>query len=73
VKRVRCWVEVYEHAKYGVINLCWHGEEPDRSRLIALQSDLWTPAEEIADCLEWARNLQVTLVTRGGDAGAPQD
>ena len=49
------WVEVYEHDEFGEIELTWDGQQPSRTHLIALQADLWTPAEEVDDCLEWAK------------------
>ena len=68
MKRVRLWLEVYEHAQFGEIELMWLGREPDRSHLIAIQLEFWTPAEEVEDCLEWVRSLQERECTRGGDA-----
>jgi len=65
---VKVWSEVYEHAEFGEIQVSWLGAAPDRSRLIAMQADLWTPAEEVESCVRWARNLQHDDVTRGGDA-----
>ena len=53
------WIETYEHESYGEIELTWAGSAPDRTRLIALQADLWTPQEEVDDCLRWAaRNIE---------------
>ena len=65
------WSEVYEHAEFGEIEIVWSGRAPSRTHLIAIQSDLWTPDEEVADCERWARNLQYGYVTRGGDAVMP--
>ena len=64
------WCEIYEHSEFGEIRVDWHGEVPDRSRLIAVQPDIFTPAAEVADCLEWIRGEQdrargVTLHERG--------
>ena len=49
------WKEIYEHDEFGMIEVSWHGSCPDRARLIAIQPDLWTPADEVADCLKWAK------------------
>jgi len=69
---VKTWVETYEHAEFGEIMVIWQGERDGlRSFLIAIQADLWTPPEEVDDCLKWARDLQHGNVTRGGDAGTP--
>ncbi len=52
------WSEVYEHAEFGEIEIHWEGPDPGlRSFLIAIQPDLWVPAEEVADCIKWARNI----------------
>ena len=72
MRRFSCWSEVYEHDTFGKIELTWHGEEPTRSHLIAMQSELWTPTEEVEDCLRWARNLQENGVTRAGDGGTSE-
>ena len=59
------WSEVYEHDEFGEIEITWEGPESGvRSFLIAIQPDLWVPAEEVADCLRWARNVQ-------GSGGVP--
>ncbi len=52
------WIEIYEHAVHGEIALSWQGEEPNRSHLIAIQCDLWTPRSEVDDCLQWAREQE---------------
>ena len=67
------WSETYEHAEFGEIEVSWLGVAPDRSHLIAMQADLWTPAEEVAACIEWARNVQDGYMTRGDDAMMPLD
>ena len=63
------WTEVYEHDRFGSIEVTWL--DRDRTHLIAIQSELWTPAEEIAACVEWARNLHDGNMTRGGEAAGP--
>jgi len=66
------WSEVYEHEDFGTIEVSWLGEQKgERAHLVALQSDLWTPVEEVESCIRWARNLQHEDVTRGGDAVRP--
>ena len=69
MERLRIWCETYEHEEFGEIALSWLGAEGDRSSLIALQSDLWTPVEEVEDCLRWARSLQYSDRCEGGDGG----
>ncbi len=61
------WTETYEHEEFGEIAVTWFDERPERTHLIAIQADFWTPAEEIEDCLRWARSLQDDDVTRAGD------
>ena len=51
------WSEVYEHPEEGEIEVIWSGSSPERTHLIAIQADLWTTEEAIADCFLWARNL----------------
>ena len=68
MERLRVWCEVYEHIEFGEISLMWLGAWPDRSRLLSLQADLWTPFEEVEDCLKWARNLQDGDILEGGEA-----
>ena len=63
------WSEVYEHDRFGQIEVVWRGELGERSHLIAIQSDLWTPVEEVEDCIRWARNLQCCETGEGGDGG----
>ena len=64
------WSEVYEHAEFGTIKISWSGARFGlRSFLIAIEPELWTPAEEVADCIRWARNLQLCEEGEGGDAG----
>jgi len=62
------WSEIYEHERFGTIEVTWNDQKPSRTHLIAIQADLWTPADEVAACVEWARNLQDGYMTRGGDA-----
>ena len=68
--QVSCWSEVYEHAEFGEITVSWLGVASDRTHLIAIQSELWTPAEEVEDCVRWVRNLQDDYMTRDGDGDA---
>ena len=64
---------MYEHEDFGEIEVTWSGSRTGaRSFLIAIQADLWTPAEEVLACVEWARNLQYEGMTRGGDAVKPR-
>ena len=63
------WTEEYEHDEFGSIAIPWDDEEPIRSHLVAMQSEFWTPAEEVEDCLRWARNLQCSDADEGGDGG----
>ena len=51
------WEEIYEHDEFGTIVITWDGAEPDRYHMIAMQTEFWTPAEEVAACLLWVRNL----------------
>ena len=66
------WHEEYEHEEFGEIIVCWMGKQPDRSHLIAIQCDLWTPAAEVAACIKWARNLHGCETLEGGDGGTAQ-
>ena len=61
--------EQYDHEEYGTITVVW--DSPMRTHLIAMEVDLFTPAEEIADCIRWAWDLQHDASTRGGDAVKP--
>ena len=63
------YTEEYEHAEFGEIAVTW--SDRDRTHLIAIQADFWTPVEEITACIKWARNLQHEAMTRGGDAVMP--
>ena len=68
------WSEFYEHEEFGEIQVIWHGLCPDRSSLIAIQPDLWTPAAEVDDCLKWAEG---TFRARSGNSnmrgGEPEE
>ena len=64
---IASWTEIYEHQEFGSIELLWEGVRPERVRLLSLQSEFFTPAEEIEACLEWAWNLQDEDMTRAGD------
>ena len=67
------WSETYEHDDFGEIEVTWEGARSGlRSFLIAIAPEIWTPAEEVAACVEWARNLHDGNMTRGGDAVAPR-
>ena len=63
------WYEVYEHDEFGEIAITWDGEQGRRTHLVAIQADLWTPAEEVEACVRWARNLQYHGDGEGGDGG----
>ena len=67
---IGCWSETYEHAEFGEIKITWLGVAPSRTRLLAIEPDLWTPAAEVAACIEWARNLQYGAMARDGDGDA---
>jgi len=60
---------VYEHDRFGEIKVVWEGDPPERAHLIAIQCDLWTPAEEVEACVKWARNLQSHGSCEGGAGG----
>ena len=60
-------IEIYEHDEFGSIELFWADEF--RSHLIAMQSEIFTSAEEVEDCLKWARSLQCSDADEGGDGG----
>ena len=71
------WSEIYEHDEFGEIRVDWHGSCPDRSSLIAIQPDIWTPASEVADCLAWAKGTSGARRgnnnMRGDEPDAPAD
>ncbi len=61
------WSEVYEHEEFGEIEVTWNDDPPARTHLMAIQGDLWTPAEEVEDCVRWAQSLQDGYMARDGD------
>ncbi len=71
---MRTWEEVYEHDQYGEISIVWKGGEPTRSHMIAMQSELWTPAEEVQACLKWVREqIEVRGVCSRMESDAADD
>ena len=67
--KLRVWSETYEHAEFGEIEVTWLVDAVGRrTTLIAMQPDLWVPADEVADCLRWARDLQCSDIDECDDA-----
>ena len=61
------WFEIYQHEDFGEIVVTWNDRPGTRAHLTAIQGDLWTPAEELADCVRWAQSLQDDYMARDGD------